>query len=230
MTVRHLLSTLTAILLTSHVLASTLPARARIQYDVLYNGKLKIGTAEQSWSLDDKHYTLETRLKPSLFGPTIRYISHGRMDSQGLIPEDYAEFRNQEGSPRVSARFDSTAHTLQFGDRDDKPQTLSMPKGIQDINAFIFQLSWIGDHREAIDMPVNTGRKQKQHRFTLQTPGSTRLGEQKVLTRVWQSRDNGENTEVWLAPELGNLPIRLIRQDDSKELWLIATKIEIDTP
>lgn len=205
--------------------AEPLPSNAHIEYDVLLGGALKVGRAEQDWKVVDGRYTLETRLTP-LFGPKIRYISHGKMGKAGLIPEDFAEYRNDDEKPRISTRFDWASKQATLGPNDGN-QVLEIEAGVQDVNAFVFQLAWLGD-KSGARMQIATGRKLRIDGFASSESITTRLGERDVRAKVWKSQDSDSQTSVWLAPELGFLPLRVQRQDERAEIVLVARQISYD--
>lgn len=205
--------------------ASRLPSQAQIQYDVYLGGNLRVGNAEQNWRIADGHYTLETRIMP-IIGPKIRYVSHGRIGKQGLVPDDYAEFRNNDDKPRTSTSFDWEAREASIGP-DEPLQTAKLETGAQDINAFAFQLAWLGA-KDALNMQIATGRKLRIDRFAPGDNTQVKLAGRDITARVWRSQDNDSHTEVWLAPELGNLPLRVQRSDDRAEIVLVARQITFD--
>ncbi|MFC4160029.1 DUF3108 domain-containing protein [Chitinimonas lacunae] len=212
-------TTLTALLLSTTALAAPLPQQARIVYDVL-SGSTKLGVAEQNWTLQDKRYRLETELTPWL-GPRLRYLSEGELGRQGLRPESYQEFRGNGDKPRRSVRFDWQANTARFDQSEDK-----LGSGTQDANAFVFQLTFLGDRKEA-SFPVATAKRLRDERLQQVDSSSFTLGARKLDVRIWRSADPSRRTEVWLAPQLHNLPVKLIRSDDDNEFQFVARTVEV---
>jgi hypothetical protein len=208
------------------VTAGALPARAHIAYDARI-GTLDVGKAEQRWTLDDNgHYTLETELVPIL-GPHIRYVSHGDVGKQGLQPTDYAEFRGNGGTPRRLIRFDWPNQAVEYG----SPDALTSGKlqlGAQELNVLPFQLAWLGN-KQGADMQLATGHKLIDDHFGLGKPVRVSIMGQGRDTRIWEAPGSEEKTEVWLAPALANLPVRIIRNTELGELQLIARTIEFDS-
>lgn len=222
---RPLIITLIALCALASHAGQPLPAHANIQYDVFLGGNIRVGNAEQTWRLADGRYTLETRIAP-IIGPKIRYLSHGRIGKQGLVPEDYAEFRNNDDKPRATTSFDWAAREASIGP-DEPLQTAKLETGAQDINAFAFQLAWLGA-KDALSMQIATGRKLRIDRFAPGDNTQVKLAGRDITARVWRSQDNDSHTEVWLAPELGNLPLRVQRSDDRTEIVLVARQITFD--
>ena len=205
------------------VTAGALPTRAHIAYQARI-GTLDVGTAEQRWNMDSSgHYTLETELIPIL-GPHIRYVSHGAVGKAGLEPTDYAEFRGNGDTPKRLIRFDWERGAVQYG----APDALTDGKleaGAQELNVLPFQLAWLGSKR-SVKMQLATGRKLIEDEFGLATPVRVSVMGQGHDTRIWQAPQSEEKTEVWLAPALANLPVRITRNTDLGELILIARSVE----
>jgi len=203
--------------------AADLPAEARIVYDVLYgDNELRVGRAEQQWRLDGGRYELRTELTP-LFGPRVRYLSKGRVTDAGLVPDSFAEYRGSEQSPRVSADFDWAAQQVRYGPRGE-PHTAPLERGAQDVNALAFQLVWLGE-RAGGSLQVATGKKVARHSFAGSPRVKVTVNGQATDAAPWRSGTGSDRTEVWLAPRIGNLPVRVVRIDDDKELQLVAREL-----
>ncbi|QDQ26474.1 DUF3108 domain-containing protein [Chitinimonas arctica] len=201
--------------------AAGLPARAQISYEARLSG-LPVGEATQRWSLEKDHYQLETEIAP-IFGPRIRYVSSGTVGEAGIKPAEYAEFRGGS-TPRQQARFDWTSKQVSYGN-PESPQSAKLEAGAQELNTLPFQLSWLGTKNTAT-MQIMTGRKLRQDRFAMSDGGTLKLMGKSTPVRVWRTPDAEEGTEIWLAVEFGNLPVKIIRHDDKGELQLIAKTIE----
>ncbi|WP_269533603.1 DUF3108 domain-containing protein [Chitinimonas sp. BJYL2] len=213
---------LLCVLLVAPVRADTLPAQARIVYSAKLSG-LTVGEAVQSWRVSEGRYRLTTELNP-IIGPRIRYESQGLLTDAGLKPQDYAEYRNRDETPRHLARFE-WARKLVVQGAPDRLQQHKLDTGAQELNALPFHLAFLGAARTA-HVQVATGRKLRNDRFTQAGMQTVSLKGQQVDARVWRSESGDDRTEFWLAPGHANLPVRILRQDDKGELQLIAQTIE----
>jgi hypothetical protein len=203
--------------------AADLPAEARIVYELLYgDNQLRVGRAEQQWRVQGGRYELRTDLVPML-GPRIRYLSKGRLTDAGLVPDSFAEYRGSDKAPRVSAEFDWDALQVRYGPADDR-HTAVLERGAQDVNAFVFQLAFLGD-KAAGSLQVATGKKVARHSFAGGPNMPITLNGQAADARPWRSGDNDDRTEVWVSPRFANLPVRVVRVDDGKELRLVAREL-----
>ncbi|PHV11291.1 DUF3108 domain-containing protein [Chitinimonas sp. BJB300] len=216
------LSSSLALLIHGFSMANPLPSQAVIVYKANLGG-FPVGEATQRWTLNNGRYELNTELRPIL-GPDIRYQSTGDVTEKGLKPSDYAEFRSRNKQPRTQAKFDWDKQEVTYG-KTESLQTGKLSIGAQDLNALPFQLSWLGS-KPAPVMQVMTGRKLREDHFKEAAPNKLTLMGKSHTTRVWISPDGTEATEIWLAPTLGNLPVKIIRHDDKGELQLVAKTIE----
>lgn len=208
--------------------ASELPNDARIVYDVLYgSNQIRIGRAEQRWHVEGGQYELQTELIP-LVGPRVRYVSRGQMGPKGLVPETFAEFRGRDSQPRVSASFDWPSHQVSYG-RGDERKRAPLEAGAQDVNALSYQLAWLGDSATT-RVQVATGKKVAHYRFTRGAATRVTVNGQEMSAWPLRSIEGQDRTEVWVAPQLGNLPVRVTRLDDDKELRFVARDVQSGAP
>lgn len=204
--------------------AADLPEDARLVFDVLYgSNQMRIGRAEQRWHVDGDRYELQTELVP-LLGSRIRYVSKGRLGKDGLVPDSFAEYRGRDTAPHVRAQFDWAANTLRFG-RSDEHKEAPLERGMQDVNALGYQLGWLGTWKGG-PVQVTTGKKVATYNFT-RAPNAMRVTINGREVSAWPLRsvEGEDRTEIWVAPQLGNLPVRVMRIDDDKELRFVAREL-----
>lgn len=204
--------------------ADALPTSAHIVYQARLGG-FPVGKAEQRWRVADGHYTLSTELMP-IIGPRIRYVSHGELGKHGLAPTDYAELRGDDTTPKRVVKFNWPQHEASYGPPDSL-ESGKIEAGAQELNSLAFQLAWLGDKGEN-RMQIATGRKLMHDNFTAGEATHVSLMGKSQPARVWQAGEGADHTEVWLAPELNNLPVKITRSDDHGELQLVAQSIEIE--
>jgi len=205
--------------------AADLPSDARITYDVLYgDGQFRVGRAEQHWHVESGHYELRTELIPML-GPRISYLSKGRLTERGLVPDSFAEYRGGESAPRVKAEFDWERQQVRYG-RVDEERTAALERGAQDVNALAFQLAWLGDHAPGA-IQVATGKKVSRYSFRAGARSQLTVNGVQADARSWRSSSGQDRTEVWVAAQFANLPVRVIRADDDKEVQLVARQVQV---
>jgi hypothetical protein len=218
-----------ALLAAAPLQAADLPVDARLVFDVLYgSNQMRIGRAEQHWHVENGRYELETELVP-LLGSRIRYVSKGRLGAQGLVPESFAEYRGRESGPHTQALFDWAARTLRYG-RGDERKEAPLEAGAQDVNAVGYQLGWLGPWKGGA-MQVATGKKIATYRFTRASAASrVTINGREVPAWPLRSVEGEDRTEIWVAPQLGNLPVCVMRIDDDRELRFVARELQYTPP
>jgi hypothetical protein len=194
---------------------AALPLAAHYVYRTT-NSELRLasGTTTVTWSLgEDGRYRL--RLATSALGVTVLELeSQGALGASGLAPERYTETRLKRGT--VAANFDRDGRRVTFSARSyERPLT----DGLQDRISFQFQLMLLGQARpEQFRAGAQTvlwmaGRDDvSAYRFRSGGHDTTEtgVGEQSTvrIERV-VAGDSDARMEVWLAPALSWLPVRL---------------------
>jgi hypothetical protein len=214
-----------ALLAATPLRAAELPVDARLVFDVLYgSNQMRIGRAEQRWHVENGRYELQTELVPIL-GNRIRYVSKGRLGAQGLVPESFAEYRGRDAGPHTQAKFDWAARVVHFG-RGDERKEAPLQAGAQDVNALGYQLGFLGAWKGGA-MQVATGKKVANYRFTRSATASRiTINGREVPAWPLRSDEGDDHTEIWVAPQLGNLPVRVTRIDDDKQLRFVARELQ----
>lgn len=216
------------------------PASTRLAYVLTGNYRGEIhGSAQVEWIRQGAHYqvNLDVIVGPS-FMPLIsrRMTSDGELGEQGLRPVRYDEdtkvlFRDRR---RVSVLFRESGVVLANGRFE------SAASGVQDSASQFVQLTWLFlTQREplavgrVIMMPLALPRKL--HRWAYEVLGEETLDTPMGALQAWhlkpqQEAGGGDLTaEVWIAPQLQYLPVRLrIHQDQQNfvDLMLQAPPLQ----
>jgi outer membrane biosynthesis protein TonB len=192
-----------------------MPAKARYVYRST-NSEIRIaaGTTVVDWTLvEDGRY--ELRLATRAVGITVlELLSEGRLSDFGLAPDRYTETRARRAPE--SANFDWPGRRITFSAR---PHERPLPDGMQDRVSFQIQLMLLGQAQPRLFRPGAllvmwmAGRDDvAEYRFRSAGRDATVTGigelETVRLERV-VVRETDARIEVWLAPALGWLPVRL---------------------
>ncbi|MCV2368278.1 DUF3108 domain-containing protein [Roseateles oligotrophus] len=189
-----------------------------------YRGEVH-GNAQVEWIRQGQHYQmhLDVAIGPS-FAPLIsrRMSSDGRLTPAGVNPLRYDEDTRVMFAQRRRSTllFHGDSVTMPNGNREP------VPAGVQDASSQFVQLTWLFlTGREplkaghVIDIPLVLPKRQYLWRYEV-------LGEEELQTPMgplatWHLKPSkaaggGDLTaEVWIAPSLQYLPVRLrIRQDE----------------
>jgi hypothetical protein len=194
-----------------------LPEKLVLRYEVRSGEEgFSLGQATYTWGVAGDLYTLDsvaeaTGLAALFTQARIVQSSKGRLGPTGLMPERFSMERNSKR--HYSARFDWEGRRLFL----PKDEVVPLLDHTQDLLSFPFHLAMtIADEDTAWIQPVTNGRMLKGYRF-VQVGRETLERDGKVLhtlhlrgTRAFEG-----SLEVWLAPDLHWLPVR-IRTEDTK--------------
>ena len=206
------------------------PASTRLDYKLRGNYRGAVtGRARVEWLREGHRYQvhLEVAVGPG-FAPLIARTmsSEGVLTPQGIQPERFDEDTRILLSARRRLTLQFQARELVFpnGRRE------WAPPGVQDAASQFVQLTWLFlTGRETlrpgheIRLPLALPRKLYAWRYRVE--GEEQLDTPLGPLAAWHLRPLAENTgsdlraEVWLAPSLQYLPVRLlIRQDE--QTWI----------
>lgn len=189
------------------------PTTTRLDYAV--TGRIK-GIAYNAegaldWTLADGRYSARMEMKVFLLGSRVQ-TSSGHVGPNGLSPERFADKSRSE----KAAHFDAEQNRIRFS--NNAPDAVLLP-GAQDRLSLFLQLAGLLQARpqaylsgQTIEMPVVGTGDADVWRFvvgdevTLSLPaGELRARQIKRLPR----KEFDSTVEMWLAPELQHLPVRL---------------------
>lgn len=211
------------------------PPSTRLTYVLAGNYRGEVhGTARVQWVRAGPRYQvhLDVEIGPS-FAPLLwrRMTSDGELGESGLVPQRYDEAtRLPFQSPRrVTVLFGPGQVTLSNG------ATREVPAAVQDTASQFVQLTWLFTTRpellrvgNTIEMPLALPRRVDRWFYDvvaeerLATPVGE-LGTFHLKPRRAERRPRGElSAEVWFAPTLQYLPVRIrIEQDPETYVDLV---------
>lgn len=216
------------------------PLSTRLSYELTghYRGPVH-GQAQVEWARRGSDYQvhLDVAVGPS-FAPLVsrRMSSQGRLTPTGIAPQRYDEETRVivGGSRRASVFFEGAAVQLAHGAREPALA------GVQDSASQFVQLTWLFlTGRELLQpgnvvrFPLALPRRQYAHwgyEVVGETWVETRLGWLPAwhLRPVQPARGGDLSAEVWLAPGLQFLPVRLvIRQDAETHIDLMLKSLPV---
>lgn len=191
-----------------------LPPRLEITYEVLRNRSPMAEITARLEQSAGSYRLIETwhgRGIYALLGKATR-TSEGSIGAAGPRPHEFTDERS--GRDTARARFDWSANTLT---QRYKGRTRSepMPPNAQDRLSFILALSVAPPGSKTGDFHLVDGRGVSHHVYTFsgRERVQTAAGEFDAL-KVVRAKDD-ERTEIWLASELGNLPVRMLAVEKS---------------
>jgi hypothetical protein len=215
----------------------TWPTATRVSYDVSGNYRGPIdGKAEVEWIRVDEHYQVNVDLFAGpQFAPIFsrHMMSEGTVAVGGLTPDHYNEETQflARDKRRVSVTFAPDSVQLADGQKRDR-----MP-GVQDTASQFIQFTWLfGSKPEALrvgasfEFPLALPRSMKRWTYdvvgedTLYTPFGV-LPAYHLKPRIVERKPGELTVEMWFAPELRYLPVRIrIEQDAGTFVDLMISK------
>ena len=201
------------------------PRQVEITYETSRNS---ITLAEVTYALehDGRNYRVVETTKGrgilALRGTT-RRTSRGMVTPEGLKPVEFTDERTGRSTAR--ANFDWSAKTITQQYKGE-PRTEPLPPNASDRLAFVLDFSFAPQRRE-VAFDLFDGRGQSRHVYT--NGGADRvkvpLGEFEAV-RFFRGSADDDRSEVWLAKDLGYLPVRvLVTEKDGTRYEQVATKI-----
>ncbi len=214
------------------------PASTRVSYALTgnYRGEVR-GQAQVEWiHLDDRYQVNLDLIVGPEFAPLItrRMTSEGRIAASGLVPSRYDEdtqvvFRDRR---RVSVTFEPAAVVLANGERRERLD------GVQDTASQFIQLIYLFSTRpgllrvgSTVGFPLALPRTMDRYAYDVvdEQPLSTSFGTLQAFHLEPRPRgvkkSNELSVEMWIAPELRYLPVRIrIEQDPSTFIDLMISK------
>ncbi|MCW3480471.1 DUF3108 domain-containing protein [Neisseriaceae bacterium JH1-16] len=193
------------------------PNKAQLSYQVFYRGLLA-GLGQITWQRDGNRYSLTA--KANGYGQHFRYESQGSLDANGLRPDNFKAFRNDQ--PREHAEFGWDTGVLHYGDGKEE----KLEPGAQDLLSQSWQLALKGAR---LGMTQITSGK-KVYSYPLTPAGETvfNTGAGKMRAVVVRATSGDNSAEFWLAPGYANLPVRVTWIDPDKKLELRIIAININ--
>lgn len=203
------------------------PPSTRLRYKLEGNFRGPLfGTAQVEWLRQEAHYQVRLGVKVD---PVFerRMLSDGTLTAAGLVPRRYDQ---QTDIPFRGTRTE----TVQFDDdvvRLANGQSVERPAGVQDTASQFVQMTWLFLSRpqqlqvgQSVEFPLALPRRVGRwtydvvEKVELALPFGT-VEAFHLKPRLTGSRPNELSVEMWIAPSLQYLPVRIgIRQD--AETWL----------
>lgn len=198
--------------------ARALPASATIEY-VLSMGQAgpPLGRAIHEWRRNGSAYSIRAVTETTGLAALIRDISIlqtsvGTLGPEGLIPAEYRYERS--GKLTESAVFDWSRQRLTMTSKGREREE-SLSPGSQDLLSQIYQLAVLRAQNRPPGMAITNGKRYR--RYTFEVVGAEKLDTALGVVHAVHFRTQGpqdeQSTEVWIAPERHNLPVRIRHRD-----------------
>jgi hypothetical protein len=209
----------------AHGVKFSVPPSDDLKYDTFYNGvQNQPGTIH--WTSDGQAYEMVVSV-PLPFVGTFSYASHGRVDAFGLAPDQYIERRGHR--PEDVTTFNRGTKRIGF---TKTSATLALPDGAQDRFSVVMQLASLvrGDpnaYQPGVTRQFFVTDNDSGQIWPIEVIGNetvrTRAGfvDARHFMRLPRRDGDRRRIDVWLAPSLGWLPVRILQTEPN------GTQIEL---
>ena len=208
------------------VAAAEPPARIEITFVASRNGSAMAEIVERL-EYSNGNYTLTETWKGrgiySLLG-SARRVSQGTIEKNVLKPREF--FDERSGRDTARAWFDWKAQTLTMQYRGNKG-TEPLPPGAQDRLSFLLALSLLPGNAQSASYSIADGKGLSRHTYRVIGKEKVRIpvGEFEAV-KVARNSDPNESAELWLSPQYGYIPLRLLVTEKNGDLFdQVATRI-----
>ena len=201
------------------------PARIEIAYEITRNGLAMAETLGQLEHSAGRYQLVETWSGRGLFAllGTIKRTSRGTIAADGSRPDEFSDERT--GREPARAWFDWKAKTLTMQYRDG-PSVEPLPPNAQDRLSFLLALSFLPGRAETVNYAIFDGRGQTRHEYRVSGRERLKTPAGEFDTVVVERTSGNDAAQLWLAPELGHLPVRLlVVQKDGTRLDQVAIRV-----
>jgi hypothetical protein len=194
--------------------AAPLPAKVTLYYDVQMGG-VSLAEGVETLEHDSKTYRISSEAKgkgivAALYKGAIKRNVRGTITREGLRPLEYHDQRGDREP--ASAVFDWAKKTV-TQTHDGKSETMALPANASDRLSFFYQFAFVPLPKGETDVTAVDGKGSTHFHFAagVSEKLATPLGELDTfkLTKQLEGPDD-KQTEVWLAPSLHNLPVRIL--------------------
>jgi len=195
--------------------AMAAPVAFEAEYRVFY-GDIEIGKGVRSLSYAGNQYRFSSTLEPSgiarLFIGRITEEAHGKVLEYRLRPQRYQFNRSDRPDKKRDFLLDWNSMQVKNSSGSDYPfsddviDTLSLQAQLMtDLNADADSLSYSAVSRRGLS----------PYSFEVKPMDTIELnGETYETFHLVRSESTGERFEIWCAPSLNNLPVRVKHTDD----------------
>lgn len=202
------------------------PGQVEIEYELRRNDSAIAEVHERLEHGDGRYVLTETWKGKGLYrllGKAKR-TSQGRVAADGLRPLEFMDERT--GRDTARAWFDWQAGTvvMQYkGERHTRP----LPPHAQDRLSFLLALSFVPEGTQPIVFNIADGKgglSHHEYQFAGRERVQTPAGQFNAIKFLREKED--ERAEIWLATELGRLPVRvLVTEQNGTRYDQVATRI-----
>lgn len=192
------------------------PVQIQAAYTLALDG-IEVAQMSETFSRNGEHYQLNSVSRAvgllAAFRPeTITVHSEGDITAQGLRPQQMLQQRERDAARNSAAVFDWANNQLTLTDRNGE-RRVELAAGSQDRLSAIYQFLFL-DLRQLRELAFMMTDGHKLDRYDYQQQEGQQvevpLGKFKAAYWVSPAQANGSKTEIWLAVERSNFPVKIV--------------------
>ncbi|OXC72632.1 DUF3108 domain-containing protein [Caballeronia sordidicola] len=195
----------------------SVPPSGELRYDTRINGVMnQIGTIH--WVNDGQHYEMVVSIPLPFVGPYV-YSSKGHIDGFGIAPEQYSEQRGRRAADITV--FDRTTKQLVY---TRTPNNQPLADGAEDRFSVVMQLSSLvrgspDAYKPGVVRQFSVADNDSNEIWPIETVGDENVQtadgnvQARHFTRLPRRDGDRRRLDIWLAPALGWLPVRILQTE-----------------
>jgi hypothetical protein len=199
--------------------AAPLAAKTTLYYDISMAGVV-LAEGTETLEHDGKTYRISSEARgkgivASLYRGAIKRSVSGTVHPQGLRPTEFQDQR-ADHDPAI-AHFDWNKKSITFN-HDGKSEAVAMPANAIDRLSFFYQFAFVALPTGELNVVAVDGKGTTQFNFLapVREKLMTSMGELDTVKLTKRPDGPGDKqTDVWLAPALHNLPVRVLVTDSN---------------
>lgn len=201
------------------------PAQAELSYRISarQHGFSLSGDAQVSWHAGAGRYTLAETTRASLLGKILEHRSEGHLDDYGIAPHTFFEKRFRKDP--ATTTFNRDTRTITFSEGDS---SYPLHGGEQDRSTAVWQLAAFAraapdKFRPGAEWPMFVAGRHDAETWTFKVvgPEPVRVAGTQVtavhLTKAPPPDSKDQAVDLWLAPSMGWIPVRIRFADSEQE-------------
>ncbi|MFM0135935.1 DUF3108 domain-containing protein [Caballeronia grimmiae] len=211
------------------------PPTGELRYDTLVNGVMN-QTGTIHWTNDGQRYEMVVSIPLPFVGPFV-YSSKGHIDAFGIAPEQYSEKRGRRAAD--IAIFNRDTKQIVY---TRTPNSQPLADGAQDRFSVVMQLTSLvrgapDVYKPGVTRQFSVADNDSSEIWPMETVGDETVQARdgyvtaRHFMRLPRREGDRRKLDVWLAPALGWLPVRILQTEPNgmevEMLW--AGKLQTPT-
>ncbi|GAB5098326.1 hypothetical protein YK56LOC_40430 [Caballeronia sp. HLA56] len=170
------------------------------------------------WTNDGQHYEMVVSIPLPFVGPYV-YSSKGHIDTFGIAPDQYSEQRGRRAAD--IAVFNRETRQIVY---TRTPNSQPLADGAQDRFSVVMQLSSLvrgspDQYKPGVTRQFSVADNDSNEVWALETVGDENVQSRggfttaRHFTRLPRREGDKRKLDIWLAPALGWLPVRILQTE-----------------